>query len=223
MHKLQVMFLIAAMLCCALTSTFAQTDTLRNEVGFGTNILFHNFFNSTSAPFDLMYRRHSGKGFVRIGGAVSLHSDQEVRDFSSNYKEWHRIEINLGKEWRADLASRWQLNYGSDITASYYKLEEERHYRHPEEGRRNFNYDKKQEYGAGLRPFLGLLFKLNKRLLLGTEASLKTGIQRIYFVEEGYSFSNGEFQEDLYPGDGASWRLFFYSSPASNILVYYRF
>lgn len=206
-----------------IVPSFAQTDTLKNELGFGSNILFHNIFNNTSSPFDFIYRSHSGNALWRFGGAIALRSDQEIRDFSNSYNEVWEIDINVGKEWRTSLVSRWQLSYGGDFTASFRHSEDEKSNREPEGGNRSYSYRKRQEFGAGLRPFIGLIFKINERFGLSTEASLRAVAQRAYYTEHGWNLYNERMSINSHPGNGASWKLYFYSSPASNIFIYYRF
>lgn len=222
--KLPRVFLLTGItFLIGIVPSFSQTDTLKNEFGFGTNILFHNLLNSTSTPFDFYYRRHSGNALWRFGGSFALRSDQDIRDFSSSYNGVWDIEIIVGKEWRTSLASRWQLNFGGDFTTGFGHSEEERRSREPEGNNRSYSYRKSQKYQAGLRPFIGLMFKLNDRLGLSTEASFRAVAQRWYYKEHGWSLYNERMKINSYPGNGASWKLYFNSSPASNIFVYYRF
>ncbi len=230
-------FLIAAAFFIAAFSFTAQAQSLsenepdpyNREFGFGTNILLNGIFNSESAPLDFMYRWKSGKGYMRLGAdilysrndheRVELNADDERVEYLSQALSPTLI---MGKEWREEVARRWLLNYGLDLNLSY---------RHTLSNSTSFDEFRVMEdemerntFGVGLRPFVGVLFKINQRMMVGAEASFRSLIQRSNqytkriseYKENPENNSISEYEESI-------WNYSTTTNPASNIFLYYRF
>lgn len=237
MQHLKSYFFTAVLAVASFFSAQAQesekadkSTDIRREIGFGTNIILGPVFDSGSAPLDLMYRWGNDNRLFRIGSSLAYYT-------STNY--WNnlnqnrlvnsfQVDVFLGKEWRNAVAKRWLVNFGGDIVFnnSWSNSRQESTYEDSEEiTRLSINEDQSMRIGGGLRPFVGLLFKINDRLLLGTEASFFAGIQNTTFSTESYTLING-VRDDTYHNyereeSGLDFNI--RTQPASNIFVYYRF
>jgi hypothetical protein len=226
MSSLRILFITIIALIGGICSVNAQSpsDTIKHEFGFGTNIIIRGIFNSSSAPFDLSYRKKVKKGYLRIGNTILLSSSKENYENSSSYTETQRAELNLGKEGRAFLAQRWLLNYGGELNLGFSNSKRVERGRWSSSVERiSFSEVKEQGYTLGFRPFFGLIFKISERLILNTEASVRAGVQRAFYFEERFQFVNGVREETFSKGNGDIWKMYFHTQPASNIFVYYRF
>jgi hypothetical protein len=209
---------------CVLVPTFAQSqpDTLKNEIGFGTDILLKGLFNSNAAPFDFMYRRQSGSGYLRLGLSLFVSSSSNFQQNYQSYGNYVRPELTVGKAWRQAVHKRWMVNYGGDFKGEYHRNSGRSIYEYPDRPGRE-SIDLRETYGLGIRPFFGLIFKISERLYLNAEASVLTKVERVYASSGRYEIvdgNRGEYQEDA---GRTGWHYHFNTFSASNIFVYYRF
>ena len=231
MKKVKFLLLLAFIAASSI-SIQAQTDEsdpYRREIGFGTNIVLYTIFDSNSAPLDFIYKWKSGEGYLRTGASVRFTKQNGLGSSNSYNQEVFNPTVYFGKEWRKKVAERWLVNYGSDLSLSYiYHLSErESWYTSIQEVETiNFRLEEVKSYGAGIRPFLGIMFKINQQLFLGTEASFGVGFLKKSFDSESYELQNGEkIGETLILETVQRNATDFYvnTRPASNIFVYYRF
>lgn len=219
MKKASLAFLLAIGLSSPL---FAQTDSLRREIGFSTQFIFDKIFESSGAPFSLVLKKQTAMGrWVRYGLNLSISHNENHLPGINNSQEYvvdnALFTPSIGLENRKELSGRWNILYGGDLflNLGYYSYERKYSY--------NNNMDRREEtreeqrLGAGLRPFVGLSFNITPRLLLATEASATLSGTKSYI-------SFYEFQEGtVIDGNDTSWNYNFSLRPASAIYVYYKF
>lgn len=237
MQHLKAYFLTAVLIAACLMSVRAQglsqTDEFsenRREIGFGTNIILGPIFNSGSAPLDLMYRWGSDNRLFRLGTSLAYNTSTDYWDNlnQNTVNDYLRANVFMGREWRAAVANRWMVNYGGDIVfnSSRQTYKQERTQEEREEFTRlSITKNQTMRIGGGLRPFVGILFKINDRLLLGTEASFFASMESTTFSNESYTMINGVRDDSYSNYDREESGLDFNvrTQPASNIFVYYRF
>jgi hypothetical protein len=237
MQKLRTCFLATIFTAACIGSALAQEPAEpneppapRREIGFGTNIILASIFQSGSAPLDLMYRWGNDHSLYRLGTSLyytnrishwnNLDSNQQQNSFSTT--------LFLGREWRVQVAKRWLVNFGSDINFNFSGSANELENKHEESQgqiRRIINETQERRLGGGIRPFVGVLFKINNRLLLGTEASFMAIVNKYNSSAAYFSLINDVFDEEYtnYDRGSSGWEYNIYTQPASNIFVYYRF
>lgn len=200
------------------------------EIGFGTNIILGPIFSSGSAPLDLMFRWGNDKRLFRIGTSLRYSaSTNYFDDLNQNRVDnSFRADIFLGREWRAAVAKRWLVNFGGDIvfnsSGNYYRSECS-YENNDATTRVTVHKNNNMKIGGGLRPFVGVMFKINDRLLVGTEASFFAGLQNYAYSSQNYTEINGVRNADYtnWERDESGLDINIRTQPASNVFVYYRF
>lgn len=218
--------LMAGRVLTAQSQTKSDSLAVRHEIGFGLNIILGPVFNSSSVPLDFMYKWGKENSLFRAGTSFSYANSTSLNRDLENKERYSAIStrVFLGKEWREEITEQWVLNYGADIMLNYYDMAIKNEYTYKEsEG--TFDLLKNRRGGLGFRPFIGLLFQLNKRFVVGTEASFQAGVEKFHHSTTRYTLVNGQKSND-HPSmenniDG--WNFHFRTQPASNIFVYYRF
>ena len=215
----------------------SEPDPYNREIGFGTNILLNTIFSSQysqSAPLDFIYKWRSGNGYYRLGTSIVYSKRDEFRSSEHQaFYEYFHSNLIFGREWRQKVSKRWQVNYGSDFVARYrnsFNRSEHLRYLTGSENntieRINVHKYSDNQYGLSLRPFLGVLFMINEKLYLGTEASFAAGFMKkisekeIYTTENGKRIDNNTL-EGFNPTNG--YDVSISTNAASNIFLYYRF
>lgn len=219
MKKASIAFLLALGLSSPL---FAQTDSLRREIGFSTQFIFNKIFESSGAPFSLVLKKQTANGkWMRYGLNLYItHNESNSHGIGSSHKsttDYSFISPSIGLEDRKDLSGRWDILYGGDLflNLGYLNNESISYY--------NNHMDKSEQtreerrLGAGLRPFLGLIFNITPRLLLATEASATLSGTKSYISY----YQTHEDQVNEWSDD--TWNYYFTLNPASAIYVYYKF
>lgn len=236
MRKLKACFLMIMLTVAAIGTALAQGSTETNEapeprqeIGFGTNIILGAVFKSGSSPLDILYRWGDNKKLFRLGTSLAF-SAKGSHSIDLSHKNWNNFystELFIGREWRKEATERWFINFGADINLNY-RLNS-RLYESTKVYDGGVRFDtqesRNRSVGGGLRPFIGILFKINDRLLLGTEASLVAVVRR-HFDRSQRSYLIDGVQDDRgdnYDNLDARWEFSVRTQPASNIFVYYRF
>lgn len=207
----------------------ADSTSYNREFGFGTNIILSEIFNSGSGPLDFMYRWKSGNGYLRLGTSITYSQNHQANIYSVYHNKVFRPSVYFGKEWRQDVGGRWLINYGMDFNLNYSFMlseSEDWSYGDPEAGNFSYRMNSEESYGAGLKPFVGIMFKISKQLLLGTEASFFAKFMIKSFDKESYVMESGiKTNEKLFNASmmDNSADFGFSTNPASNIFIYYRF
>ena len=213
--------------------TESEADPYNREIGFGTNILLSNIFNSESAPLDFIFKWGSRDRYWRLGTSIyfSKFTDStedlmnEGQSIEKSFQSFSST-IFLGKEWRNELAKRWLLNYGADLNLSNNSSSSFRNHLIFNDNDRRESKSEVNQYNLGVRPFIGILFKVNQRLFLGTEASFIALVQRHFSYSKETYFIGNSSEIDLDRGsesEANGWRYSAVTRPASNIFLYYRF
>jgi hypothetical protein len=173
MIKKPVLVLLAFLLT---TFLIAQNDaptegkTLKNEFGLNvTNLivdLLGNNNRSDPGTYLLSYKRLNGRTAFRLGLNVNFTLNQQRFNGFDNNLTNQNLQLRLGKEWRHDIAKRFQYYFGVDGLAGYQS----------EQSAANVNgatiIQKDEVALLGVGPVLGFQFALYEKLLIGTEGSL---------------------------------------------------
>ncbi len=210
-------------LCAAHAQTAAGTLVYRKEIGISTLPVYSPLFSARSHPLQLIYKWGTAPSLFRLGASLGL----SYRNTLNNALSVYNIEpaIFIGKEFRKTLADRWKMNYGGDLRLNFASRASRSRMEVEGDPIKYFNYLRERGYGAGFRSFVGILFELNNHLVLGTEASFRAGLERLYRTSTPYAQENGHLYRDYdVPVTGEHvWRLGFNLQPAGSILLYYRF
>lgn len=236
MQYLRSYFFAALLTATCFFSVQAQETVITEEpatpireIGFGTNIILGPIFSSGSAPLDLMYRWGSKNRVYRIGTSLAYRTSTNYWDNADQKRKdyYFRADVFLGREWRTEVAKRWLVNFGGDIVfnTSQQNYRNESTSESEEITRLTICNNHTMRIGGGLRPFVGIMFKINDRLLIGTEASFFAGIQNNTFSSERYTMVNGvrDNTNHNYDREESNLDINIRTQPASNIFVYYRF
>jgi hypothetical protein len=176
-------FIIA--MCFIGFSSFAQ-DTIKakpqhlNEFGIDVTGFLRQFININTSSFPsepysptyyLTYRHHFSCGNFRIGVRADFNNStippQFPNDSNKYYLKTYSLNAFIGWEFYTNLGRHWQVFYGADFRPSltYYENDYENSNNYYVEG------SETQAQIYGIAPFLGIRFKLTKRLSILTETS----------------------------------------------------
>lgn len=210
---------------CANTAV-AQSDSTNTEIGFSTQFVFDNIFQSSSAPFELILKKQTKSNlWMRYGIGADFADNIEVESLHT-FERQHQntyLRVSIGTEKRKQLSNKWLLLYGADLQASFQKSKYTSIQNPP-----NDHYYSQQDnrtllYGGGVRPFLGIGFNITPRLYVSTEASVLMDA-RFGKASEGHTYidyvnnTSSETNEDE-----NIRRIALGVNPASAIFIYYRF
>ncbi|WP_224996762.1 hypothetical protein [Cesiribacter sp. SM1] len=211
-------FVVLLALLYAMPST-AQTDSLRREIGFSTQIIFDNIFESGGAPFELMLKKRRGENSWMRYGLQAYYGSNEYVDFNHNHSHSSvSFSPSAGIEKRKALSSSWQFLYGGEASISYSYYETEQRNTNNSDFSEWLRKTEKTTYGGALRPFIGISYFITPRLYVTTEASLLLSVSRVqnWGSEEDYNNTVRQYSQD-------TWNKAAVMRPASHIFVYYRF
>ncbi|MFN8337068.1 MAG: hypothetical protein U0U09_18190 [Cyclobacteriaceae bacterium] len=207
---------LAAVILYALTalSLHAQDTTrfeFRRDLGFSTNIIFNEIFESSGAPVAIMLKTYNKPGRAMRYG-VNLNVSWNDASGDADYSTANQIDLGIviGKEFQQKIGKSWVWYYGVDVIPglSYYKYES------------YLNKDqtsglKRTSVGFIGRPFLAVRFDINARLYVSAEASFNINYR---YSKTTLYFFNPDSTEHL---DGHGLAL--NTTPASGIFIFYRF
>lgn len=197
----------------------AQTDSLRREIGFSTQIIFDNIFESSGSPAELMLKKRKGENSWMRYGIRAYYSSNESVDFNnSSSQSSFSLSPSVGIEKRVDLSSSWQFLYGGDASISYSYLERDHKNINRNDASEWLREYESTTYGGMLRPFLGISYFITPRLYVATEASIQLSLSKVQHWGNDVDYNNIAIQ---YSED--TWNKAVVMSPASAIFVYYRF
>ncbi|AHM60497.1 hypothetical protein D770_11200 [Flammeovirgaceae bacterium 311] len=197
----------------------AQTDSLKREIGFSTQIIFDNIFESSGSPVELMLKKRTGENkWMRYGlGLTGSHHDNAYTR-NGNFKTsstYLSISPSVGIEHRNPLLKKWHILYGGDLSLNYNyststQISEDNN-TSVEVSNSTYNA------GAGLRPFLGLAYNITPRFYVSTEAFANIST---YFGQNRHQ--RKQTYENI-DNSANRWGFDVNVRPASAIFVYYRF
>jgi hypothetical protein len=176
MKKIILIFALFA----AATITYGQSktvDTTKNEyknvIGIDATGLIHQIFNSGSvtesyftSPYIITYRRIFANNALRIGVGGKFYYNDGSQNDSNQFKHTHySINAGIGYERYVPLGKRWKLFLGADAIVNYGSGSDRETL-----GSSYFSNQSSSIFGFGVSPFLGIDFKINKRLSIATES-----------------------------------------------------
>jgi hypothetical protein len=214
----KAIFVMLLALLYAIPSV-AQTDSLRREIGFSTQIIFDNIFRSDGSPVELMLKKQKGENsWMRYGVHVYYSNNENVDFNNSSSQSSFSLSPSVGIEKRLVLSNSWQFLYGGDASISYTYYKSEQRNINSSDFSEWLRETEKTTYGGALRPFIGISYFITPRLYVATEASLQLSVSKVHNWgnEEDYNNFIRQYSED-------TWNKSLIMRPASNIFVYYRF
>jgi hypothetical protein len=157
---------------CALLKGQDTTD-FRPKLELGMNITqtLSGFFNASSTAQGLdpylfsMKLGVSNRMIWRIGANVRFQNREEFQNTGQRLIEDRSIDLRFGFEFRKVLLKRFLLNYGLDAAWRQYTNTVDFQFA----GGSLTTGSSSSGYGGG--PFLGVLYKLGPRVMLGTEGA----------------------------------------------------
>jgi len=179
-HFLLVAIAIALFFPANSQSSESFSDK-KNEINIG---FFNAFELSNVSDFGIGYKRMTYKGAWRFGTSFGLRdykTDYENTNISSSTFNYLSLTPRIGYEWHQNF-NRLQLQYGTDLTAGFYRNKTEDvdnitdYYRLRETIRNTYS----------IRPFLGLTVFISNSISLSTETYLNIGYSH-QTVEESYN------------------------------------
>ncbi len=128
-------------------------------------------------PFYLSYKRKFNNSAIRVGfGALISKNTKQVKNPEADTKDQlGYYNFRIGYEHQKDLSKRWKINYGIDFISSIHisKREDNENFfpiNSSEQVIENVTRENHTiTYGIG--PVLGIRYKLNSNIELGTETS----------------------------------------------------
>jgi hypothetical protein len=159
-------------LSCALLQGQDTTD-FRPKLELGMNITqtLSGFFNASSTAQGLdpylfsMKLGVSNRLIWRIGANVRVQNREEFQSTGQRIIEDRNIDLRFGFEFRKVMLKRFLLNYGLDGAWRQYNNKVDFQFA----GGSLTTGSDSRGYGGG--PFLGILYKLGPRVMLGTEGA----------------------------------------------------
>jgi hypothetical protein len=161
---------------------------LKHELGLNvTNLitdLLGNNNRSDPGTYLLSYKKLKGSTAFRLGLNVNFSLNQQRFNGFDNNLTNQNFQLRLGKEWRHDIAKRFQYYFGVDGLVGYQS----------EQSAANVNgatiIQKDEVALVGVGPVLGFQFALYDKLLIGTEGSLYATFNKTFtdFTTFGSSF-----------------------------------
>lgn len=150
-----------------------DTTEFRPKLELGMNITqtLSGFFNATSTAQGLdpylfsMKLGVSSRIIWRIGANVRFQNREEFQNTGQRLIEDRNIDLRFGFEFRKMLLKRFLLNYGLDGAWRQYDNTVDFQFA----GGSLTTGNNSSGYGGG--PFLGILYKLGPRVMLGTEGA----------------------------------------------------
>ncbi|MEM7368242.1 MAG: hypothetical protein AAF587_06535 [Bacteroidota bacterium] len=173
--KFRPMICLMGLLLCSQwifsqkVDSFFEDDS-KHELGADvTRLIFSALGNSANLvdpnrfPFSYKYRGRDG-GAIRIGLGVNM-KQNNGSDFESDAIN-RDISLRMGKEWRKYLDKRWVGYLGIDVMTS---LATEKIFSQTGSEETELKLETRQG-GGGI--VMGAQFAINRRLMIGTEATL---------------------------------------------------
>jgi hypothetical protein len=216
-------FIITALLLLiAFRLSAQQTESnqeYKHDLGFNTTFIFQNLVSSSGTPISLMYKKYtaSNKAF-RFGGEVGVDLRTEDPRSSSYYTNQSDIDIALtfGKEKQSNINKHWVFYYGGDLVPFLIQS------RFQDYNNNHLSWDYySQNFGIGLRPFLGIRYAINSKLYVSAEASLS--MRYGYSTRLNKSFTYNPDQVVYVQTDSKGNNISAHLYPASGIFLFYRF
>jgi len=156
--------------------SFSQNDNVENnkpkavktEIGINITNLLATVVDFTEnepveEPFDFVLKRvKQNKAFRLHFGIIGSKGLDENNTNETNTVT--HFNLKLGKEWRVDMTDRFELFYGFDFLMGY-------RINHIKDERRNETlFFTEQEVQLSPITFLGLIFHINEKLYISTQA-----------------------------------------------------
>lgn len=172
-------FTILLTLLCLCKLGFSQNerrDTIHkkhnNIIAIDATGLLKQFFNFNSNsyysyPYMITYRRIIGKNAIRLGAGANIDTkESNTNDTVKSKSVRNSYTVGLGYERYAHLSRRWSFYYGVEFTAAYLNYTDKNW----------FNSTSNRESSTitnkyGIAPILGIVYKINRRISVGTETS----------------------------------------------------
>lgn len=186
----KIILLSVALFMISFNINAQESDNVKvkpNELSFG----FYNVFQLTGTNrIGIIYKRSFSKGALRIGSSFSVsnstseNEDQYSRDSKSNY-----FAPRLGYEFHQNIKN-WLLFYGADLQYSYSYNSQKTDY--IGNSYMNSSESTYKSNRIGLRPFVGVKYKINNKFSITTE----TGILASYNTSENTEIQSFEINPD---------------------------
>ncbi|MCX8491631.1 MAG: hypothetical protein ORN54_11245 [Cyclobacteriaceae bacterium] len=174
-------FLVAAI---SINVCVAQDETqkMKNDIGFNTNIVFNGVLNSSGGPFVFMYKHQlDGNKALRYGLSLNLNLSSSNNGSDQSF---FFVNPSFGKEWQSTLSKRWIWYRGVDIRGTINQSNFSNNF-----NGNQLNEQERLSYGVSFSPLMGVRFAITNRLYVATEANFNIG----YTFEKNTtrSFVNG--------------------------------
>ena len=153
------------------------TGFLKAYLNIGNSQQYPVYYNPT---YYLTYRRHFSAGNLRISVGGDFYNNEVAPIYNNDSTIYHNkgnsFYATVGWEFYSNLNKRWQVFYGMDLrTAMVFQKNEQ--------GYTNGGYvegsdSRTQDYA--LAPFLGIRFKITKRISILTETSYSINTEKDY-------------------------------------------
>jgi hypothetical protein len=213
--KTRIFTLLVAAISFNVSVAQDETQKMKNDIGFNTNIVLNGILNSSGGPFVFMYKRQlDDNKALRYGLALNM-SLSSPSGFLNNSSDQSSFSVNpsFGKEWQSSLSKRWIWYRGVDIRGIINQNKFSNYFN----GNQTFEREN-LAYGISFSPLIGVRFAITNRLYAATEANFSIGYN--FEKSTSKSFINGnqtsieEFSNNRFNVGTAS---------AFGIFLFYRF
>src|SRR5688500_4724644 len=121
-NPLIIAFVLSSILCRAQETQ--ESSFLKHDIGFNTNFIIGDLFQSSETPFSIMYKRYtSPTKAIRIGMDLNFGSSDSKGQNSSPTNMYYDsksiyVALVVGREWQNIISKRWMFYYGIDLVPS---------------------------------------------------------------------------------------------------------
>jgi hypothetical protein len=175
--------------------TTSELPTYNNEwglnvTGFANQFLSFNGNDAPSGPYLMTYKRINGNKAFRMGFGINVNTvDGTTGNSSVPFKQTQfGFDLRLGSEKHHEIYRRWLFTTGLDglLGYGYSKFNSNNNF--------NSGEQKSNVLKIGLGPVLGIHYRINNRISVGTEST----------VYLNYTFAKNKFSDGFEGFEGKS-------------------
>jgi len=168
-----LLMLFTYLICSAQNNDTAQVkeEKIKTELGINVTGLLSSIIDFTEDrpvedPFDFALKRVKGNEAFRLHFGITGIKERDDNDLDQK-NFFTNTNLKLGKEWRRNMANRFDLFYGFDFSLGY-KINKVTAKRANDE----ISFTE-QDIQFGPSIFLGAIFHINKSICISTQAGFE--------------------------------------------------
>jgi hypothetical protein len=190
---------------------------LKNDIGFNTNFIVGQLFQSTATPFTFLYKRYTAPTkAIRLGFDARYQNQKNEGQNNAPNNYYNNVNdayfsLTIGREWQRLISKRWTFYGALDLAPSLSSYKTDNFI-----GDSNTGSQTRKEYRVSVRPTVGIRFNILDQLYISAEANAGLGYSS--YSNKSTSTNPDQVLQD-YKGTGT----YFNFVPATGIYLFYRF